>query len=46
MSAEIPGDAVLREATINLVELYIVYVFSAYSSKLLTSVQYPPESLK
>ena len=36
MSTEIPDDKVLREATINLAELYIVYVFSCPPVRLLT----------
>jgi hypothetical protein len=37
MSTEVLDDAVLRDATINLAELYIVYVLSLISVRLLTS---------
>lgn len=41
MSTEIPDDKVLREVTINLAELYIVYVFSCVSVRLLTLCAVP-----
>jgi hypothetical protein len=37
MSTDVLDDAVLRDATINLAELYIVYVLSLISVRLLTS---------